>query len=219
MKWYEYAKRLMADKKIKQDDLIPVFNVTTRGAVGHYLSGRRQPSGEQLKSLADKLGLSIDDLLAGGIIKSQQIGESNGHYTSELGIFSRIPVVGTAQLGDNGHWYELDYPVGYGDGAISYPTKDKNAYAIRCVGDSMRPRIKNGEFVIVEPNAEPQPGDEVLVKAKDGRVMVKTLLYKREGRIYLQSINESHPSISIQEQDIEKMHYIAAFAKKPWLIK
>lgn len=63
MKWYEKAKRLMTDKHIKQHDLIEVFEVKTRGAVGHYLSGRRQPSPHQMKALADKLGCGLDELM------------------------------------------------------------------------------------------------------------------------------------------------------------
>jgi len=64
MKWYEKAKRLMKAEKIKQDQLLTVFNVATRGAVGHYLTGRRQPDPMQMKSLAEKLGCSLDDLLS-----------------------------------------------------------------------------------------------------------------------------------------------------------
>jgi transcriptional regulator with XRE-family HTH domain len=63
MKWYDVVKGLMVDKKIRQDDLISVFGVKTRGAVGHYLSGRRKPSAEQLKALADRFGLTLDDLM------------------------------------------------------------------------------------------------------------------------------------------------------------
>ncbi|MGF6549343.1 SOS-response transcriptional repressor LexA [Paraburkholderia youngii] len=124
-----------------------------------------------------------------------------------------IPVVGMAQLGDNGHWADLEYPVGHGDGYIDFPSRDPNAYALKCVGDSMRPRIRDGEFVIIEPNHPIEPGDDVLVKSKDGRVMVKTFLYKRAGRCHLISINEAHPPVAFADDEIEKMHYVAATAR------
>lgn len=63
--WYDRAKALMKEKRVTQDDLIAVLGVKTRGAVGHYLTGRREPNGEQLKQLADKLNISIDWLLTG----------------------------------------------------------------------------------------------------------------------------------------------------------
>ncbi len=63
MKWYELIKSLMAQKKLKQDDLIAVFGVTTRGAVGHYMTGRRTPTPEQLKAVANKFEISLDRLM------------------------------------------------------------------------------------------------------------------------------------------------------------
>jgi transcriptional regulator with XRE-family HTH domain len=86
MKWYDKAKRLMADKKIIQEDLIEVFGVTTRGAVGHYLTGRRQPDPEQMKALAEKLGCSLDDLLSEGDIDPIQIKINQIIRSAELAI-------------------------------------------------------------------------------------------------------------------------------------
>jgi phage repressor protein C with HTH and peptisase S24 domain len=86
-----------------------------------------------------------------------------------------VPVVGTAQLGDDGYWNELQYPTGHGEGFVRYPMKDPNTYALRVKGDSMRPRIKPGEFVVIEPNAPVVVGDEVMVQTKDGRSMIKQL--------------------------------------------
>lgn len=136
----------------------------------------------------------------------QSVNERKQIYTS----IKNIPVVGQAQLGDNGYWIDMGYPEGFGDGYIEFPSNDRQAYALRCIGDSMRPRIRNGEFVIIEPSIEVNYGDDVLIKSIDGRVMVKTLLYKRDGRIYLQSINENHPNISFPTEEIESMYYVAA---------
>lgn len=126
---------------------------------------------------------------------------------------SQVPVVGTAQLGDSGYWDELQHPPGQGDGFIEYPTRDRNAYALRVKGDSMRPRIRPGEFVIVEPNSVPEPGDEVLVRTRDGRSMVKLFSSRRNGLVELRSVNEDHPPITLEERDIELMHYVGGIAK------
>jgi transcriptional regulator with XRE-family HTH domain len=130
-----------------------------------------------------------------------------------LGKRKRLAVVGMAQLGDNGFWADIEYPVGHGDGYIDWPTSDPDAYAIECSGDSMRPRIKHGEFVIIEPNHPIQPGEEVMVKSKDGRVMVKELAYKAAGRYTLLSVNEAHGKITLSEDEIDKIHYVAGIAK------
>lgn len=125
----------------------------------------------------------------------------------------RVPVVGHARLGDNGHFVELQYPVGHGDGFLDMPSNDENAYAVRCEGDSMTPRIRAGEFVLIEPNHPVSNGDEVLVKARDGRVMVKQFLYRRDGAIRLLSVNEAHSPITLQEDEVVAMHYVAAIVK------
>lgn len=163
---------------------------------------------------ARRLGVNSDWLATG---KGQRVAppavaEEHSIYLTKP-MHPGVPVVGTAQLGDEGHFVELQYPVGHGDGRIDWPTRDPNAYALRCKGDSMKPRIRHGEYVIVEPNHAVVPGDEVLVKAKDGRVMVKQLAYVRDGMVYLDSVNEQHPRISILQEDIEAFHFVAGIAR------
>lgn len=126
----------------------------------------------------------------------------------------RLAVVGTAQLGDDGYFCELEYPAGHGDGYIRWASNDAHAYGLRCKGDSMKPRIRHGEYVIIEPTREAMPGDEVMVISKDGRVMVKQLAFVRDGMIYLDSVNESFPRISLPQDQVEKMQYVAGIAKR-----
>lgn len=151
-------------------------------------------------------------------LTSALAGQTAHYGTAELGPRlsspTQVPVVGTAQLGDNGFWSELEYPEGYGDGYVMAWTHDENAYAIRCRGDSMCPRIKDGEFVVVAPNTAPIPGDEVLVKHIDGRVMVKQFLYEREGRLHLMSINEAYPKHSFPLEEIELFHAVIGILKR-----
>lgn len=61
--WYERAKRRMKQMGITQDDLKAPLSVETRGAVGHYLTGRRDPTPDQLAALAKALKISLDELL------------------------------------------------------------------------------------------------------------------------------------------------------------
>ena len=82
--------------------------------------------------------------------------------------FKEVPVLGNTQLGNGGFWTDMQYPVGSGDGHIRWPSYDSDVYALKCVGDSMVPRIKEGEFVIIEPNHDYHPGDEVLVITETG---------------------------------------------------
>ncbi|QOT77900.1 S24 family peptidase [Cupriavidus basilensis] len=127
--------------------------------------------------------------------------------------FRRIPVVGMAQLGDNGHFSDIEYPVGHGDGFVTFITSDPDAYALCCNGDSMRPRVKHNEFVVIEPNRSVANGDEALVKSQDGRVMVKELAYERDRVVSLSSVNERHGMLRIPREQIERLHYVAGIVK------
>jgi phage repressor protein C with HTH and peptisase S24 domain len=124
-----------------------------------------------------------------------------------------VPVVGKAMLGTDGYFDALDYPPGHGDGYIDIVSADPDAYGLKVIGSSMHPRIKNGEFVLIEPNHPYQTGDEVLVKTFDGRAMVKEFIYYRDGQFRFDSISDGYPPIFLDEQLVEKIHYVAAILK------
>lgn len=176
---------------------------------------KSDPSSKQHRPITGDTVLAISKLYPAWLSPSSDTnttannGESNAEPGPRLGLLLRTPVVGMAQLGDNGFWAELETPAGFGDGYIPFPAKSRQAYALRCRGDSMKPRIKNGEFVVVDPDIQPAPGDEVLVKSKDGRVMVKELLYIRDGTVHLLSVNEAHGKMSIPMNEVDFLHAVA----------
>lgn len=132
---------------------------------------------------------------------------------------NRVPIRGYAQLGAEGHWVDLEYPVGEGDGYIWWPSRDEDVYALKCQGDSMTPRIKHGEYVIIEPNHEIKNGDEVLVVTDEDQVMVKIYAYEQGGRLTLYSVNENHEPINLYQENIRKMHYMAGIAKESLVLE
>jgi phage repressor protein C with HTH and peptisase S24 domain len=178
--------------------------------LSQHVSGHRPISLEAAIAYAKGFKCSINEISP----RLALIFESVNYIAGEaVNTAKKLPVVGTAQLGDNGFFVELEYPVGFGDGYVEHSTQDKDAYALQCKGDSMRPRIKPNEFVIVEPNTKVSNGDEVLVKCVKGRVMVKELLYTRDGEVHLGSVNESFAKITIPLADIESMQYVGAIVK------
>ncbi|HHR6131919.1 TPA: helix-turn-helix domain-containing protein [Providencia alcalifaciens] len=174
------------------------------------LSGEvKDPKISVVKNIADFFHVPLTDLTDADLTKKE-----NGVPQSAISVnYASIPVVGRAQLGEGGCWSDLQYPIGMGEGYIHWPTSDPDAYALLCVGDSMIPRIKEGEFVIIEPNHAYSPGDEVLLVTSSEETMVKTYLYKRDGYIYLSSINDAHPPIKVEQIKVDKIHYVAGIAK------
>lgn len=63
--WWQRAKQRAKDKGLSQEALKEVLGVETRGAVGHYMTGRRDPTPDQLVALAKVLDWTLDELLTG----------------------------------------------------------------------------------------------------------------------------------------------------------
>lgn len=210
-------ERLREERKLRgwSQKQLAVKAGVSQTTIADIERGRNQGS-TFLPNIAKALDLTVEELIKGstGPKKVVELTQQQSRTTSLKG-FVKVPVVGDAKLGDQGFFVELEFPVGFGDGYIEWPTKDQNAYAIRCVGDSMKPRIRHGEFAIIEPGYQVNPGDDVLVKSIDGKVMIKEFLYERDDMIHLGSVNEAHPKISFHKSEIEIMHYVSGIAKKP----
>ncbi len=120
-----------------------------------------------------------------------------------------VPAVGDVKGGADGYLEELQYPPGHGDGVVYYPTADQNAYALRVRGDSMSPRYRQGQYIIVEPSIEPQPGDDVVVICKNGRKLLKVMAWIRGDSVSLLSVNDGHAPLTLDLSEVERMHTVA----------
>lgn len=128
--------------------------------------------------------------------------------------FRSIAVVGEVKAGDHGYMEELQYPAGYGDGTVDFPTSDPLAYAVRVRGDSMHPRYRAGEFVVVEPSVEALPGDDVVVALVDGRKLLKELGWRRDGEVQLLSVNNHFGPMTIECSNVASIQLVAGRVRR-----
>jgi phage repressor protein C with HTH and peptisase S24 domain len=127
-----------------------------------------------------------------------------------------VPVVGTARMGENGYYEEMAYPTGHGDGTVEGYSSDPNAYALRVKGDSMFPAIKDGQFVVIEPNGACVPGENVVLGLVDGRKMVKELLRVSVESITVTSVNGGD-RLTLDKVQVSYMHPVSAvIAASKW---
>jgi len=96
------------------------------------------------------------------------------------------------------------------EGQVEFASGDPEAFAVKVLGDAMAPRIEHGEYVIVEPGAPLQAGRDVYVRLLDGRAAVRRFAYERDGRVHLESINKSHPSQTIDLDQVVSIFPVAA---------
>lgn len=120
-----------------------------------------------------------------------------------------VPVVGHVKGGTDGYLEEMQFPAGYGEGFVEFWTKDSAAYALRVKGDSMHPRYRAGEYIVVTPSIEAQPGRDVVVKLRDGRKLLKQLNWVRSGEVQLLSINDGYGPTTLSADEIESIHRVA----------
>lgn len=202
-----YAERFqlaLDQSKLSRPQLARELGVSAQ-AIGEVLKGAtRSLSAENNSKAARILGVSSDWLATG----HDQMNMSNVAAAPALGASRLIPVVGHVKGGEDGFLEEMQYPVGHGEGFVQYWTKDPKAYALRVKGESMHPRYRAREFIVVTPSIEAQPGNDVVVKLKDGRKLLKQLNRVHDDEIQLVSINDGYEPTTIQSEEIEDIHRV-----------
>lgn len=233
----ERIKQYRKAKGMSQQALAFACGWESQSRIGNYEKGARQPNLHDLQKIATALGVSFPDLVAGknrsdvesysdaiqGRIRSEDrlvrdYGRSKDKdqpVSSLVGWAKdgKVPVLSNAQLGNQGFFDTVEPPPGQGEGYLNIHSDDPDAYGIRVMGDSLMPRIKNGEFVLIEPNKRFSSGDEVIVRTSSGKAMIKEFIYLRDGMYRLDSINTDYETLHIAEQDVEEIHLVGGILK------
>lgn len=226
---------LMAQKGLNQTDLSVATGVT-QSTISRILKpngtkGIKSPSDAQVKPLADYFGISTDqmrgheklppNLLSSEDLRARLVEDLGMGHDPQLEIteiplpieVGRVPVLGKAMLGSDGYFDAMDYPVGHGDGFLNISSSDPDAYGLRVVGNSMTPRIKSGEFVLIEPGMKYMNGDDVLVKTSNGRAMIKEFVYLRDGQYRFDSYGPGHDPIYLDISEVVTIHFVGGIFK------
>ncbi len=114
-----------------------------------------------------------------------------------------LPLIGFAEAGAGGYFDDGGFPVGKGWDEIAFPqVTDEHAYALEISGESMLPAYRDGDVIIVSPGAPVRRGDRVVVKTKNGEVMVKELKRQTAKSVELKSLNSDHPERVLSLGDV-----------------
>lgn len=103
-----------------------------------------------------------------------------------------VPVTGFAEAGGAGYFDDSGFPAGKGWDEIPLPqVTDEHAYALEISGDAMKPSYRDGDVIVISPEAPVRKGDRVVVKTKDGEMLVKELKRKNTKTLELKSLNDN----------------------------
>jgi phage repressor protein C with HTH and peptisase S24 domain len=165
----------------------------------------RWPSTESLAKIMEATGASLDEFMAlvEGPAGEKPAGRLRGRLAAQP---SSVPLLGFAQAGAGGFFEDAGFPQGQGLDLIELPAGAReNAYALKVQGDSMLPLYRDGDVLIVEPDAAPRKGDRVVVKTGGGEVMAKILGRRTDAAILLISLNPDHPERKLAAGEVEWM--------------
>ena len=150
----------------------------------------RWPSTESVAKALAATGISVDTFV--------QFIETSARTVQA------VPLLGFAEAGSGGYFDDGGFPVGKGWDEVGLPSvNDEHAYALEISGDSMKPTYRDGDVIVVSPGAPIRRGDRVVVKTKDGELMVKELRRRTQKVIELQSLNPAHVDRTLSTADVE----------------
>lgn len=88
--WITRAKEEMRKQKLTQEDVAKAMGKTTRGAVGHYFTGRSTPNIKQVIKLAEYLKVSFAWLVAGDETVDEELLEMCLQFVEEAELQAKL---------------------------------------------------------------------------------------------------------------------------------
>jgi len=196
----ELLKQARKTKGLSQAEVSRLLGVTQQ-AVGKWETGRSTPDPQTVARLAEILDTTADVLL--GLRQETADSAAVGRYAFSRYAQHMVPVVGTVRAGYGALAFEEDY------GEEPASVKDPQNYFYLVVkGDSMEPRISDGDLALVHRQNTLDNGDlGVMVYGTDGEGTLKKYL-QRGNAVVLQPFNPEYEELVIKGEELDHL-YIA----------
>jgi phage repressor protein C with HTH and peptisase S24 domain len=151
----------------------------------------RWPSTESLAKVLTATGASLAEFVG-------LMGEDNAGILAQ-----RLPLIGFSQAGRPDSFDEEGRPAGNAwDEALFPHLGDPNAYALEVSGDAMAPVYRNGDMLVVSPDADIRRGDRIVLRSTRGEVVAGRLLRESARRLELAAVNESGDPRTFDSDDV-----------------
>ena len=197
-----FADRLRDARKAKRYSQTEVSRMlgVTQQAVGKWETGRSTPDPQTVARLAEILDTTADALLG---LQAPTAAPAVGRNAFSRYTESLVPVVGTVRAGYGALAFEEDYGKEYAS------VKDPQNYFYLVVkGDSMEPRISDGDLALVHRQSTLENGDlGVLVYGSDGEGTLKKYI-QRGNSVILHPFNPAYEELVIKGEELDHL-YIA----------
>ncbi len=178
----ERLKALRKENKISQQKLADLLGLG-QSTIAMWEKGKNSPEYESLINIANIFNVSIDYLA----------GQKTAKHPC------RIPVLGYVRAGVPTE--ALEEVIDYEDITLS-ESDAGNYFALRIKGDSMAPRMMEGDTVIVRKQSDCSSGDICVVLVGSGDATVKKIIKKDTG-IILMPLNACYDPLVFTLKEIE----------------
>lgn len=196
--WPERVKQRLKELSMTQDVLAKQMEVT-RGAIAHYLSGRRVPPTKQFQKLAEIL--EVDPIwLQYGIDpnKDPERAKFGINELDPLNPITPIPIVTWKQIAEIPDLEDIDKLK-----RVEYVphlyTDELGHYALRIKGDAMTATsghmvsFREGDIIQVDQAAQPKHNDYVVVVLPGAKEATLRQYIVEGGVQYLKPLNPQYP--------------------------
>ena len=191
----ETIRLLRKKSKLNQTELAEAVGIH-QTAVSQWEKGRTAPDVLSLRRISELFGLPMESILRGDVEM-----EPNPEWYSAVKDEvkrrrRRMPILGSVQAGVPVS--AVEDIVGYIDIAEEYDLDAHEYFGLRVRGESMQPRLLEGDTVIVRQQPDADTGD-VVVALIDGEATVKKLR-KTESGVELIPFNPSFDTLVYENE-------------------
>lgn len=188
-------KQIMFFKRIRQADIVERTGFQ-KSNVSRYVAGKTKPNGEALAKLAAALGVSPEWLIGEGPdLTRDELARMSLTYTQASA--RQVNVLGDVAAG---------VPIPAQEDIVGSVYTEKDVFALRIKGDSMSPRIMDGDVVLVDQKACPEDGDVVIALVGDEATC--KILKKTHDRVTLVPFNAAYPPFVYTGDEIADLHVL-----------
>ena len=182
-------KLLRTERGITQEQLASMLKVS-RSTIGMYESGKREPDFETSEAIADIFNVDMDFLMGRSDVERKHpltpttVIPPGFQPMPEM---ATVPIVGRVACGTP---ILAEQNI---EGSACVPARWRATFSLICKGDSMEPKIHDGDLVAIRKQPEVENGEIAAVRIGEEATLKR--VYKREGFLELRPENSNYESI------------------------
>ncbi len=184
-------KQLRIDRKMSQDELAKKSGYTSRSTINKIELGINDVSQSKLKSIAEALNVTVNEILCWDDHNdSHDIKLNHGVVINVLGrVAAGIPIEAIEDIVDT-------------EEITEEMAKTGSFFGLQIHGDSMEPRMRDGDVVIVRQQNDAE-SDEIVIALVNGDEATCKRLKKYANGIVLLSTNPKYEPLYFSTEEIE----------------